>query len=77
MKSVRLLQPAGNILVYPSHHCNHFPVYLFYTTQVPANGFIVKHPVAQCPELVQGSGHILALPLMFGHEGERPAKVFP
>lgn len=77
MKTVNQLQPTGDILINPSHHRNHFPVYLFHTTQVPTNGFVVEYPVAQCPELVQRSGHVLALPLMFRHKRERTAQVFP
>ena len=48
-----------------------------HTVQIPADGLIMKYPVAESTERIQRSRDILPLTILLGHERERPAQVFP
>ena len=72
-----MAKPTGDILVYPAHDRCHLLVDFLYTVQVPTDGFVMEYTIAERPECIQRCRYILSFPFLLGHEGERPAQVFP
>ena len=81
IETVNLTKPAGNILVNilvnPAQNSCHFLMDFLHAVQIPADGLIMKYPVAESTERIQRSRDILPLTVLLGHERERPAQVFP
>ena len=77
IETVNLTKPAGNILVNPAQNSCHFLMDFLHAVQIPADGLIMKYPVAESTERIQRGRDILPLTVLLGHERERPAQVFP
>ena len=77
IETVNLTKPAGNILVNPAQDSCHFLMDFLHAVQIPADGLIMKYPVAESTECIQRSRDILPLTVLLGHERKRPAQVFP